>query len=92
MFRRLNGQLCAINAEAERRAITPCTDTMNTFTEIHPEVYKYSHLAYSQPSFLFYGYSVIKFCEVTQKGDPESPALFSDSYQDLIDTLESKSN
>ena len=28
--------------------------------EIHPEVYKYSHSAYSQPSFLFYGDSVIK--------------------------------
>ena len=31
--------------------------------EIHPEVYKYSHSAYSQPNFLFYGDSVIKPCE-----------------------------
>ena len=60
--------------------------------EIHPEVYKYSHSAYSQPSFLFYGDSVIKSCEGTQQGDPESPALFSDSIQDLIDSLESKIN
>ena len=60
--------------------------------EIHPEVYKYSHSAYSQPSFLFYGDSVIKSCEGTQQGDPESPALFSDSIQDLIDSLESKGN
>ena len=61
-------------------------------SEIHPEVYKYSQSAYSQPSFLFYGDSVIKSCEGTQQGDPESPALFSDSIQDLIDSLESKTN
>ena len=60
--------------------------------EIHPEVYKYSNSAYSQPSFLLYGDSVIKSCERTQQGDPESPALFSDSIQDLIDSLESKIN
>ena len=58
--------------------------------EIHPEVYKYSHSPYSQPSFLLYDDSVMKCCEVTQQGDPESPALFSDSIQDLIDSLESK--
>ena len=49
--------------------------------EIHHEIYKYSHSAYRQPSFLFYGDSVIKSCEWTQQGDPESPALFSDSNQ-----------
>ena len=43
--------------------------------EIHPEVYKYSHWAYSQRSSL-YGGSVIKSCEGTQQGDPESPVLF----------------
>ena len=60
--------------------------------EIHPEVYKYYHSPYSQPSFLFYGDSVIKSCGGTQQGDPEFPALFSDSIQDLIDSLESKIN
>ena len=45
----------------------------------------------SQVSF-FYGDSVIKSCEVTQQGDPESPALFSGSIRDLIDSLESKIN
>ena len=35
--------------------------------EIHPDVYKYSHSAYSQPSFLFYGDSVIKYCEGPSK-------------------------
>ena len=43
---------------------------------LHPEVYKYSHSAYSQSSFLFYGDSVINICEGTQQGDPESPAVF----------------
>ena len=60
--------------------------------EIHPEDYKLSHSACSQPSFLLYGDSVIKYCEGNQQGDPESPALFSDSIQDLIDSLESKTN
>ena len=32
----------------------------------------------------FYGDSVIKSCEGTQQGDHESPALFSDSIQDLL--------
>ena len=60
--------------------------------ELHPEVSKNSHSAYSLPSFLFYGDSVIQSCEGTQQGDPESPFLFSDSIQDLIDSLESKIN
>ena len=60
--------------------------------EIHPEAYEYSHSGYSQPSFLLYGDSAIKSCEGTQQGDPESPALFSDFFQDLIDSLESKIN
>ena len=42
--------------------------------------------------FFFYGDSVIKSCERTQQGDPESPALFSDSIQDLIDNLEPNIN
>ena len=39
------------------------------FFGIYPEVYKYSHLAYNQPSLLLYGDSVIKSCEGTQQGD-----------------------
>ena len=42
--------------------------------------------------FFLYGDSAIKSCEGTQQGDPESPALFSDSIQDLFDSLESKIN
>ena len=53
--------------------------------EMHPEVYNYSHSAYSQPSFLFYSDLVIKFYEGTLQGNSESPALFSGSIQNLID-------
>ena len=60
--------------------------------ETHPEVYKYSHSAYSQPSYLFYSDSVIKFREGTQQENTESPTLFSDSIEYLIDSLESKIN
>ena len=60
--------------------------------ELHPEVYKYSHSAHSQPNFHYYADLVIKFCEGTEQGDPESLALFSDSIQDLKDSLESKLN
>ena len=56
---------------------------------IHPEVDKYSQLAYSKPNFRFYGDSVIKSYEGTQQADPESTLLFSDSLQVLIDSLES---
>ena len=52
--------------------------------EIHPEDYKYSPSEYSQPSFFFYGNSVMKSCEGTQQGDPVSPPLFSNSIQDMI--------
>ena len=55
--------------------------------EKHPEVHKYSHSAYSQPNFLFYGDSVIKSQGGTQQGDPETPASISDSIQDLIELL-----
>ena len=59
----------------------------------HTKVFKYSHSAYLQPSFPFYGaYSLINSCEGAQQEDPESPVLFSDSIQNLIDSLESKIN
>ena len=62
--------------------------------EIHNEVHKYSHSAYSQRSFLFYSDLVIKSYEGTQQGDPESPAFFQIplNFQGLIDNLKSKKN
>ena len=64
---------------------------LEKFFEILPEVYSYTHSAYSWPSFLLYGDSGIKSCEATQQGFPEFPA-FLDSIQDLIGSLESKIN
>ena len=43
-----------------------------------------------QSAKFFYDDSQIKFCERAQQGYLESPALFSDSIQVLIDSLESK--
>ena len=68
---------------------------MEKSLDIHPEVFRYSRLVYSQQSFLFffYGDSVINSSEGTPQGDPVSPVVFSDSMiQDLIDSLESKTN
>ena len=65
---------------------------MEKTLEIHADVYKYSHVAYSLPNFLFYCDSILKSCERTQQRDRESSALFPDSTQDLIDSLESKIN
>ena len=64
----------------------------STTFEIHAEVYKYSYSAYINQVSFFYGDSVIKSSEGTQQGDPESPASFSDSIQDFIDSLPSKIN
>ena len=36
--------------------------------------------------------SVIKTCQGSQRGDPESPAFFSVAIQDLTDEMESKIN
>ena len=96
---------CLIESPQPKETVILKIDFENAFNSInrqfmlekvfekHTELYKYSHSAYSQPSFLFfYGDSVIKSCEGTQQGDPESPVLFSDSIQDLIDSLESKKN
>ena len=41
---------------------------------------------------VFYSDSVTKSCEGTQQGNSESPAMFSDSIRDLIDSLESGTN
>ena len=46
----------------------------------------------NQVLFFYYSDSLIKSCGGTQQGDPESPALFSNSIQGLIDSLESKIN
>ena len=54
------------------------------------ESYNYIHCAYSKPSFLFYGSSVIMSEEGTQQGDPEAPFLFVETIQTLVKQMESK--
>ena len=53
------------------------------FSETHTEIHMYSHLqsTYSQRT-------VNQVSFFTQQLDPESPVLFSDSIQDLIDSLD----
>ena len=70
---------CLIESPQPKENVILKTDSENAFNsinrqcmlekvfEIHPEVYKYPHSAYSQPRFLFYGDSVIKSCEETQQ-------------------------
>ena len=71
---------------------TDYSSQKNTF-EIHPEVQKYSHLAFSHSSLLFFHCdSVIKPIEGAQQGDFEPPHLVSDCIQGLIDSLVSEIN
>ena len=87
---------CLIGSPQPKENVILKIDFKNAFNSINRQFMLEKvceiHSAYSQPSFIFYGDSVIKSCEGTQQGDPESPALFSDSIQDLIDSLESKIN
>ena len=57
-----------------------------------PELYNYTHCAYSKTSYLFYGNSVIMSEDGTQQGDPEAPPLFAQTIQTLVKQLESKFN
>ena len=58
---------------------------LSKFPEISLEIYKYSHFAFSETSYLLYGDWVIKSCEGSQHGDPKAPAVFSDTIQELVD-------
>ena len=57
-----------------------------------PELYNYTHCAYSKPSYLFYGSSVIMSEDGTQQDDPEAPPLFAETIQTLAKQMESKIN
>ena len=45
------------------------------------QIYNYTHSAYSESSHLFFGEKVFQSQEGCQQGDPEGPALFSDTIQ-----------
>ena len=55
-------------------------------------IYNYTHSAYSETSHLFFGNKVIQSQEGCQQGDPEGPALFSDTIQDLVNQMVSQYN
>ena len=60
--------------------------------EIHPEVYKYSQLAYSKPSFLFLRWFSNQILWRNPARRSWVTSFFSDSIKDLIDSLESNIN
>ena len=51
-----------------------------------------THTRRTEAKFPFYSDSVIGPCERTQHGELEFPVLFFDSIQNLIESLESKTN
>ena len=55
-----------------------------------PELYNYTHCAYSKSSYLYYGSSVIMSEEGAQQGDLEALPLFVETIQTLVKQLESK--
>ena len=52
-----------------------------------PELYNYTHCAYGEPSYLFYGSSVKMSEDGTQQGDPETPPLFAETIHTLVKQL-----
>ena len=63
---------------------------LNHLYSNRPELYNYTHCAYSKPIYLFYGSSVIMSENGTQQGDPEAPPLSAETIQTLVKQLESK--
>ena len=55
-----------------------------------PEIYKFCHLSYSQPTKLRYGSRSISLEEGTQQGDPLGPLLFCITIQPLLFMLRSE--
>ena len=59
---------------------------------IRPRVYPLAFSAYSQPSYLIYGDTIISSEEVTQQWDPEARPLFAETIQKLVNDMKSKIN
>ena len=56
------------------------------------QIYNYTYSAYGEASHLFFGDKVIQSQEGCQQGDPEGPALFSDTIQELVNQMVSQYN
>ena len=55
------------------------------------QIYNYTHSAYSEISHLFFGEKgIIQSQEGCQQGDPEGPALFSDTIQKFVNQMVSQ--
>ena len=65
---------------------------LNHVNSNRPELYNYTHCAYSKHNYLFYGSSVIRSEDGTQQGDPEASPIFAKTIQTLVKQLESKTN
>ena len=66
--------------------------TLDTVFRKKRQIYNYTHSAYSETSHLFFGDKAIQSQEGCQQGDPEGPAVFSDTIQDLVNQMVSQFN
>ena len=55
--------------------------------EMVPELFPLIHLAYSSPSCLFFGESILQSSEGVQQGDPLGPLLFCLTIHDMLQQL-----
>lgn len=74
-------------------------DFRNAFNSIHldkvlssvwdkaPKIYPLAYSAYSQPSLLFFGNSILESAEGVQQGDPLGPLFFSLAIHDMVSDL-----
>ena len=65
---------------------------LNHIYSNRPELYNYTHCAYGETSYLFYGSPVIMSEDGTQQGYPDVPPLFAESIHRLVKQLKSKLN
>ena len=77
-------------------------DFANAFNSVHrvamlesaakltPEIYRFCHLTYSNPSFLKFGSRSILSQEGAQQGDPLGPLLFCMTIQPMLSSLSSE--
>ena len=65
---------------------------LDTVFRMRRQIYNYTYSAYSETSHLFLGDKVNQSQEDCQQGDPEGPALFSDTIQDIVIRMVSQYN
>ena len=61
--------------------------SLDTVLRKRRQIYNYTHSVYSETSYLFLAEKVIHTLEGCQQGDPEGPALFSDTIQYLVNQI-----